>query len=172
LASPNISVQGATLTAQGGGSNFNYDSGGSGRVRVETASGSPTGTLSSGSFPTPIYATLNDFVPTSAATITVMSWYDSTTQQWKLINQDPKPDATNAVQLPSTGIIMLRIEGHGVPAGTSIEVRTTYSLGNAAVVTAQVGTTSGNPPPGTTWTDVSVNFQLGVSGVQVRTQHP
>jgi hypothetical protein len=164
LASPIIDLQAGTLTAVGGTGGY---TGGNGRIRIETTSGSATGTFTA--TPPPSSATLNDFLPASVATLTILSWLDTASGLWMPINQDPKTNPANAEQLPSTGSVTLRIEGHGVPIGTSLKVRTTYSLGEAVAVPAVVGTTTGNPPPGATWTDVSVNFLLGVSTVQVRT---
>ena len=174
LAAPVVQVSGANLSelrAVGGGSATTDVPGaaGLGYIRIETASGViPTFAAS----PSPVASTLGDFLPPNSPSVAVYSWWNSSTAQWEPIPLDPRSrisSPTDAdVQLPASGSRIIRIRGRGVPIGAPIEVRTTFTRGNAVLDTTH---TMGEDPSSTldtSWTDVTIDFSLGVSTVQVR----
>ena len=171
LASPVISSSGGgtKLNAQGGYSL------GSGWVRVETI-GAPIGgnILSS---PGAFHAqTLGEFLPAALPTVTVSSWWDDAVQQWIPLTQDPHAVIDNGmkadVRLPASGLRTLRLEGRGVPLGSPLHVRTSHTQGRATIdSTRTMGEVAGSTEM-LSWTEVQVDFSLGISTIQVRAELP
>lgn len=171
VVSPLVTWQGGSLDARGG-SQWNIPAaiiGGNGRIRVE-ALAPPTGTPTIVP-PGSVVVGLGEFLPTNAPTLTLDSWFDSVAG-WIPINQDPRGSISSSgeadVQLPSVGVRLVRIRGHNVTLGATLEVRTTYTRGQAVVDTSHhVGDVPGSTFDAS-YADVSINFSLGVSTVQVR----
>jgi hypothetical protein len=171
LACLHFSQTAGLLNARGGGPPPAYSAGfgGDGTIRVESYN--PPGTINAQ--PLASIGGPTDFLPTNLSTLTLLSWWNPSTNQWVPINQDPTAYITSTgaadVQLPSTGTHIVRIQGHGIPIGAQLHVRSTYSLGQADVdSTHHMGEVSGSTLD-MSWTDVTINFGLGVSTVQVRT---
>jgi len=170
LASPVITWGGTgipVMDATGG-----WNGGGDGWIRVETP-----GVVQLPSTPGATYAQqLGTFLPTSLPTVTLSSWWDDTTSQWVPMGQDPHSvidDGMRAdVQLPTSGVRTLRVEGIGIPLNAPLHVRITDTQGRAVVdSTHTVGEVAGSTLA-LSWTDVQVDFSLGVSTVQVRAELP
>jgi len=171
LASPLITLMsGGNLRTHGGGIG-----GGDGWSRVETI-GTPVGGNIPG-VPGVLHDQhLSEFLPTMLPTVTVASWWDDSSSQWMPMGQDPNAvidDGSRAdVRLPSHGLRTLRLEGRSVDIGAPLHVRITDTAGAAFVdSTHTMGEVVGSTL-GFSWTDVQVDFSLGVSTVQVRAELP
>ena len=170
LASPVITWQGtgSLLDASGGPTG-----GGLGWIRVETI-GTPTGGEVP-AVPGAVHAQhLGEFLPATLPTVTVASWWDDSSAQWVPMTQDPHAIIDNGGEadglLPDSGLRTLRLEGHDVPLGAPLHVRITDTQGRAVIdSTHTMGEVQGSTPT-QSWTDVQVDFALGVSTVQVRAE--
>lgn len=181
LASPLITWGPTTIVGGNGllldaqdGSDANQALSGLGRVRVET-----NGPIASGGIPcvpaASYSAALGEFIPASIPTVTILAWFDSHDGVWRDIGQDPHAvivDTNVDIKLPESGTHTLRIEGRGVPQGSVLHVRKTYTQGLAVIDSSQVMGNVGGAPNGALWSEVQVDFTPGISTVQVRAEFP
>lgn len=172
LASPVITAQGGYLAAFGG-ARVSGVVGGAGRIRIETGGPVPPNITSN---PPASYAPLGDFLPPPGTpAVTLLAWKEPSSSRWMPIPEDPKAMITSGggadVAFPAEGPHILRIGASNVPIGAPLEVRVTYTRGQAFVLQALVGTPGGGTDQ-SSWTDVEVTFVPGVTTVQARALLP
>ena len=174
LVAPLVTQTAGLLDARGG---VYADSiiGGSGWIRIESenaldpsqVNAQPAETLST---------TLGEFMPAAPPVLRVTHWRPDETSSWTAITPDPQaqtaPGTTPDVALPTSGSFLVRIEGTNVPLGTPLHLRLTNTRGQASVVSTHVvGEVEGSTQR-TSWTDVAIDFALGIRTLQVRAELP
>lgn len=174
LASPLVTQSAGLLDARGG-RHEDAIVGGSGWIRIECenvldpndVNALPTETLSN---------VLGDFLPVDPPELRTVAWRPDTNSAWTAIDSDPEaqvgPGTTPDVALPTAGTHLVRIEASGIPLGTTIHLRLTDTRGQASVISSHVvGEVEGSTQR-TSWTDVALDFSLGIRALQARCELP
>lgn len=175
LASPIITAGNHYLVATGGTTGFGTG-GGVGWIRIEQA-GDP---LAINSTPGASQAPLEEFLPAAPPSVTFMWWREESGTQWVSITQEPLDNIFSAgtadIYYPVAGVRVFRVEGRNVPLGVPLHVRMTDTRGAAIVdsthTMGEVNTQRTTSTVATSWTDVPIDFSLGVHTIQVRAQLP